>query len=100
VNQIHVPIYKNHTSQGDDQTIKRLFECTRGCTHLSELLLPMATTAFQTLSLAPALPQASGPSTAQHSSKRLELAERIVDTCHAWRADGPVAIKVLKIHCA
>ncbi|MFP6560385.1 DUF2889 domain-containing protein [Paraburkholderia sp. B3] len=53
---------------------------TKGCTHLTELLGPMATTAFQTImglrngapvgNGVPALPMLNG--------------------CHAWRADGEV----------
>jgi hypothetical protein len=64
---------------------------TRGCTHLSELLGPMATTAFQTImGLKNDPTRAVGgmvdTNGASHHTPRLPL----LDTCHAWRADGEV----------
>lgn len=52
-----------------------------GCTHLTELLGPMATTAFQTLaSITRAQEKAQGA-----APKR----PPVLNTCHAWAADGP-----------
>jgi hypothetical protein len=67
-----------------------------GCTHIVELLGPVATTAFQTVSSGKAreldrahraksdpVPKADAPS--KPSRKPY-----VIDTCHAWAADGPV----------
>lgn len=58
---------------------KELFGKTNGCTHLRELLAPMATTAFQ----------------ATHKIRHKKLRETgakpaILNTCHAMADDGPV----------
>jgi hypothetical protein len=67
-----------------------------GCTHIVELLGPVATTAFQTVSSGKArelerahrakngMPQADTPA-------RRRRKPYVIDTCHAWAADGPVA---------
>lgn len=62
---------------------------TKGCTHLTELLGPMATTAFQTImglqnGAAAALGGSDG-----NGGRRAPLLP-MIDTCHAWRADGEV----------
>ena len=56
----------------------------RGCTHLTELLGPMATTAIQTL---------SRKRQNQEASSKNQLPKRssiFIDTCHALSADSPV----------
>lgn len=59
---------------------------TRGCTHLTELLLgPVATTAFQTIY--------SGRGT-DKTSKTDTTKPSILDTCHALRSDGPVVEQI------
>lgn len=59
---------------------------TLGCTHLTELLGPMATTAFQTImGLRSIEDQASG-SAGSDDAPPLPL----LDTCHTWRAEGDV----------
>lgn len=69
---------------GFTRRIKELFSGIRGCTHLTELLGPIATTALQTLS---------------HRFKRDEQQRQaaasgkkpgLVDSCHTFRANGPV----------
>lgn len=50
-----------------------------GCTHLTELLGPLATTALQTL-------MGSRGIGGNGSSQRDEM----IDNCHAWRADGEI----------
>lgn len=54
-----------------------------GCTHLTEMLGQMATAAMQTLW---GDPQAREP-------ERPDGRPAVVDTCYAWRADGPVVQK-------
>lgn len=59
-----------------------------GCTHLVELLGPMATTAFQTIS--PILAReraAAGTATTEGGGGR---APALLNSCHAFRSDGEV----------
>jgi hypothetical protein len=73
--------------------IRELFKGRAGCTHLTELLGPMATTALQTIS--------SGRRyLATQLGAREQLAElsakgaKLIDSCHGWRGDGePVGVK-------
>jgi hypothetical protein len=65
---------------GAVQKTRELLGGTRGCTHLLELLGPIATTAFQTV----------------HPLRKKERrpGERkrpgLLDSCHAWASDSPV----------
>ena len=54
---------------------------THGCTHLRELLQQMATVAYQTT-----IGQVRSARAAEGERKR----PRVIDTCLAWAADGPV----------
>ena len=73
---------------GFNHAVKTRFRGVQGCTHLTELLGPMATTAFQAINpaterrrVAQGLPAfADGPKPA------------LLDTCHALRRGGPAAI--------
>jgi len=72
---------------GFTQRVKRLFRGTLGCSHMTELLPPMATTAFQILW---AQPQGFGaPDRAGASTRSSPLG-----ACHALRLDG----EVVKLH--
>lgn len=55
-----------------------------GCTHIVELLAPVATTAFQTIF---PIKNRERPATATASDK----APRLLNTCHAFRSDGAKA---------
>lgn len=57
----------------------------KGCTHLFELLGPIATTAFQTLHDA-----RKAAADARAAAGETPHKPSIIDTCHALRADGPV----------
>ena len=60
----------------------------QGCTHLTELLFPMATVAMQTiwpLSRKPKSKEREGETEKQKSRRPL-----ILDTCHAWASDSQV----------
>ena len=59
-----------------------------GCTHLSELLGPMATTAFQTMAGQRRRRQAADPS----------LPPRWLDTCHGHARDGSVVKELYPQH--
>lgn len=58
----------------------------QGCTHLTELLFPMATVAMQTIW--PLLSHRKNkPDSAVEKSKKRPV---VLDTCHAWATDSPV----------
>jgi len=59
---------------------------THGCTHLTELLFPMATVAFQTIM--PFRSQNREKSTTE--SSKPSRRPPVLDTCHAWASDSPV----------
>ena len=67
-----------------------------GCTHIVELLGPVATTAFQTASsgkareLERAHREKNGPVPEAGASSKPRRKPYVIDTCHAWAADGPV----------
>ena len=60
---------------------------TKGCTHITELLMPAATVAFQTMgSWKPQEGAAAGAKPA------------FIDGCKAWASDGPVVKKLFPLH--
>ena len=75
---------------GWTRSLKEKFEGPNGCTHMTELLGPMATTAFQTI--VPFLARER----AQRASGNLAIgmkphAKALLNTCHTFRVDGPIA---------
>ncbi len=69
---------------GWTQKTRELLGGTRGCTHLVELLGPIATTAFQTV----------------YSLREKRLRDQgvhkrpgLIDSCHAWGSDSPMIAK-------
>jgi DUF2889 family protein len=64
--------------------VRELLGGTEGCTHLVELLGPIATTCFQTIF----------PYRHRHERPRVSALPlkrpRLIDTCHAYAADGEV----------
>jgi hypothetical protein len=84
---------------GFHRAVRERLGGVHGCTHIVELLGPVATTAFQTVSSSKArdlnrqhraktgtLPK---PNAAKTSSKPPRK-PNVIDTCHAWAADGEV----------
>lgn len=67
-------------TSGWNKTVRHLLGSGRSCTHLKELLGPMATTAFQALSVL-------GP-----RADRLDATGRPlkIDSCYAYRAEGDI----------
>ena len=57
---------------------------TAGCTHLVELLGPMATTAFQTVTSLRWMREGGG------QPERGKLPPGILNTCHGWSSEGDV----------
>ena len=66
---------------GFTMTVKRLFRGVEGCSHMIELLPPMATTAFQILW---SRPNAYGASAEGQTP---------LGGCHALRLDGPLVAR-------
>jgi hypothetical protein len=61
--------------------VRERFGGVRGCTHLVELMGPIATTAFQTI----------GPMLWAEGGQNEPT--RLIDSCHALAADGPVVAR-------
>jgi hypothetical protein len=67
-----------------------------GCTHIVELLGPVATTAFQTVSSGKARDLSrthrakTGNAAKPDATPKPRRKPHVIDTCHAWAADGPV----------
>ncbi|MBK5356580.1 DUF2889 domain-containing protein [Pseudomonas sp. TH41] len=78
---------------GFSRRIKELFGGIGGCVHLTELLLPIATTAFQTIPMARAM---IAPRTAADTEAYNRATAGLLNTCHALRDDSPVAILLKK----
>jgi hypothetical protein len=58
---------------------------TKGCTHITELLMPVATVAFQTMGNWKSSPQG-------------EEKPHFIDGCKAWASDGPVVQRLFPMH--
>jgi len=69
---------------GWTQKTRELLGGTKGCTHLVELLGPVATTAFQTVYPARAK---------RDDAKPLTTRPGLIDSCHAYAADGPIVMR-------
>ena len=67
---------------GWNRKVKELVGGVRGCTHLVELLGPMATVAFQTLTVV----RKKHPVDPRHPPP-------LLNTCHAYAADGPLVAR-------
>jgi hypothetical protein len=61
---------------------------TKGCTHITELLMPAATVAFQTM----------GSWKAPEDPARAAEKPLFIDGCKAWASDGPVVQKLYPMH--
>lgn len=60
-----------------------------GCTHLAEMLGAMATAAFQTIF--PVLARESAEKSAEKNKTEPRRRPVLLDSCHAFRSDGPLA---------
>jgi len=61
---------------------------TKGCTHITELLMPAATVAFQTM----------GNWKPQEGPAASQVKPAFIDGCKAWASDGPVVQKLFPMH--
>lgn len=78
---------------GFSRRIKELFGGIGGCVHLTELLLPIATTAFQTIPMARAM---VAPRTTADTEAYSNATGQLLNTCYALREDSPVAVFLKK----
>jgi hypothetical protein len=62
---------------------KQAMGSNRGCTHLTELLGPIATTAIQTVF-------SSKSRTKNNAKQQKKLSPSFIDSCHSYSADSPV----------
>jgi DUF2889 family protein len=67
---------------------------TKGCTHLTELLMPAATVAFQTMGSWPKGGEIATEAAPDWHRKK----PYFVDGCKAWASDGPVVKKLFPLH--
>ncbi len=61
-----------------------------GCTHLVELMGPLATTAFQTIFSAKHREQRERGNGSEKTSDKPRKRPRLLNTCHAFASDSPV----------
>ncbi|MGE0723833.1 MAG: DUF2889 domain-containing protein [Alphaproteobacteria bacterium] len=87
---VGVPIRSGWT-----QRVREMLGGVEGCTHLVELLGPVATTAFQTIF--PWL-ERRRRETGGEASGAATRAPRLINTCHAFRSDGPVVQREWPAH--
>ncbi len=74
-------------ASGFTRKVKERLGAVHGCTHLSELLGPMATTAFQTIY--PILAREHGRRL-EHTGEQPQKLPPLVNSCHAFASDGPI----------
>jgi hypothetical protein len=72
---------------GFNRKVKELTGGVEGCTHLVELMGPLATTAFQTIFSAKHREERERAESAPEQPRKRP---RLIDTCHALASDSPV----------
>ncbi len=75
-----------HMTDGFTKSVHRALGGVEGCTHLIDLLKPMAITAFQSIG-GRHFAEQSTPAPGSVDAKRRE---GFINTCHGWRDDGPM----------
>lgn len=81
-----VPVKGLTIAKGFTSKVKKLVGGKKGCTHLVELLLAMAPAAIQ--GFAAYQSQKQSPPDPTHTRMIYHF---LLNTCHAWREDGPLA---------
>lgn len=77
---------------GFTMRVRDMFGGVAGCTHLTELLGPVATTAFQTMAIRREARKDANQT--EDKPKPPRKPPRILDTCHALASDGPVVQQI------
>ncbi|MGD0022901.1 MAG: DUF2889 domain-containing protein [Smithellaceae bacterium] len=86
------PIKGLTITKGFTAKVKNLAGGNKGCTHLVELLLAMAPAAIQGY----AAYQSKKPAVLDPDRAKMIL-EFLINTCHAWRKDGPLVERFKKM---
>ena len=83
------PVYKSlvgiQMGPGWRKAIRQKVGGVRGCTHLTELLFPMATVAMQTI-----WPLQSKNKSGKEPNQKSTSTPTVLNTCHAWESNSPV----------
>jgi hypothetical protein len=66
---------------------------TKGCTHITELLMPAATVAFQTMGSWPKQREVATEAAPDQRKK-----PNFIDGCKAWASDGTVVQRLFPLH--
>lgn len=77
---------------GWTRAVKERVGGVHGCTHLTELLGPVATTAFQTIY--PLLARERKEKAEREGASQSPGPFPLLNTCHSFRADGPVIARI------
>ena len=92
------PAYKNLVGAkiggGWRKAVNEAVGGTKGCTHLRELLMPVATVAFQTMSSWPKAGKVATERKPDDATKK----PYFLDGCRAWASDGEVVKKLFPLH--
>ena len=72
------------------ELLKRALGGTDGCTHITEMLMAIGTVAFQTI-----MPLRQKKA---EEAKMVDRKPRLLDSCHAFAADGPVVQRLWPEH--
>ena len=67
---------------------------TKGCTHITELLMPAATVAFQTIGSWPKAGEVATEEKPDQNAKK----PYFIDGCKAWASDGEVVKRLFPLH--
>ncbi|MGO4280968.1 DUF2889 domain-containing protein [Cupriavidus sp. RAF20_2] len=95
INAAYATLIGLHIGKGFHQAARQRLAGVRGCTHLTDLLGPLATTAMQTMM---SIQREETPwHTKLHGSTPLPQ-PWVLDTCHAYRLDGEAAQVIWPMH--
>ena len=67
---------------------------TKGCTHVTELLMPAAAVAYQTMGSWPKAGEVATEARPDHEQKK----PYFIDGCKAWASDGEVVERLFPLH--
>src|SRR6185369_6869382 len=90
-------------TSGFHRQVREVLGGVHGCVHLVELLGPVATVAFQTIASEKGDQLRKGRDAAKNvetepanplDNKKRKYPPRVINTCHAWAADGDVVKRV------
>lgn len=85
---------------GWNRKVKELLGGIKGCTHLVELLGPIATVAFQTMSSDTAKEMARKANPAIYPDQAIDATQKpfVLNSCYTWNSDGPAVQEVYPLH--